>query len=226
MSSILSRRWKTGALVFAVVLGLCLISIWQRQTRYNLVFTFPLSSVIGGVELRGLNAGTSRAISERLGLLLQERKLRAGISEANGVFTITATSITASTAEDAQKTLAAAYEQLVEQFSKGADPGLLSAQLAVLDKRLDRVAQMLKSAGLSPYEVYSLEDRALALTQERDLLRRQIETVATNQAGAPAANLYRAAQMDGSALLALALTLSAFVGCAAMLLADSISRRA
>jgi len=96
----------------------------------------------------------------------------------------------------------------------------------VLDKRLDRITQMLKSTGLSPYEVYSLEDRALVLTQKRDVLRRQIEIVSTNLFGAPAVSLYRAAQMDGSALFALALILSAFVACAAMLLAESMPRRA
>ena len=222
----LARQWKLGTLAFLIVLALCLISIWQRQARYNLVFTFSAHTITHRIRLPSLSAVNPTGIVSRLRLSLEERSLRAAVSGDTGMFTIIVDSIPKDSTDQVQERLSAIYRQVTDHFSKDVDPTPLSARLNALDARLDLIAQTLGSTALSAYEECTLEDRAVELRAQRAEVRNQLDIVSTSIFGAPTSQLYRAQQMDDEVLFVLGLVLSGFVAAATMLLADSLRRNA
>ena len=219
----LTKHWKLGTLTFLVGFGLCGISIWQRQDRHNLVFTFSVRTISEGIQLPSLGAINPQNIAAMLHLLLEQHSLHASVTHHMGTFAVAIDSIPADSTHRAQRDLSTIYQQLIDRLSRDIDPTSLSVQLDLLDAQLALIAQTLHSTGLSAYERYALEHRALEIGGRRKEIRDQLDVVSTSIFDRPTSELYRAEQMGTDVLLLLSITLSAFTACAAMVLADSLS---
>jgi len=224
MKAVVTRHWKLGVFAFLLVLGLCVIAIGRRPVRYNVVFTFAVQTIDREIDLPGAGAINPENIQNLLNLSLEERSLHGSVFHQGGTFTVLVHAIAENATDQVQHQLSATHQRLVEQLAKDVDPAPLAARVNSLDTQVDLIRQTLESTALSPYERYALQREALILRTERNEARSQLDVVSTGIFDAPTSQLFRAEQIDDDVLLLLGLILSAFVACAAVILADSFSR--
>jgi hypothetical protein len=222
LRTVLARHWKLGTLAFVIVMALCAISVWRRQARYNVVFTFSAPSITHRIQRPGLPTVQPQSIVDRLRLALAERSLRAAVTQYDGRFTVVVDSVPHGTTARVEEQLAAVYGQLADELNQTFDPAPISERLSALDARLELISETLSSPALSAYERYALADRAIELRAQSAEARKELEIVSVGVLAPPARQLYRAEQLDAQVLYVLGFTLSVFVAAATMLLADSL----
>ena len=217
----LAKHWRRGTATFLIALSLCVVLIWKRQARQDLVFAFSVRAISRAVRLpsSGINPDD---IVNLLRLSLRERSLQGAVYHHDGTFSVTIESIRTDSTDQVERDLSTIYQQIVERLGKDMDPTPLSGQLNLLDARLYLIARTLKSTGLSAYERYALEEQALNLEVQRQEVRDQLDVVSSGF-DPPTSQLKPSEQMGTGALLMLGLILSGFIACAVMILAGALS---
>lgn len=209
-------------IAFAVASTLSIIAIRNRQERYEVRFTFTARTMAQGIELPASTGLSPGRIMDSFRRFLAWPALPPTITHNQGTFVVHLDSIRARQRSETEARLEEAYRKSADHFSENLDAARLSSRLRSMDARLELIEEALRTDGLSDYERYRLQARAMRLRESRDDARRQLDIVSTGIFTAPTTVMTPLPGMSVGVLLVLGLVLSGFVACATMVIADAL----